>query len=240
MTEQDWRDSFERRMAAAGFSARSLSIAAGLNPTAVRDILIGRSKQPRFQTLYRLARVLGCSVEELTDPDATNPELPLQPTSGRAGQREAPPEDEDERPGGPSEYSPEPSMRPVPLLDLEAIEDGLPEAAWPTAQLSLPVALLDYLGAREPVILTVRGDDMAPTLNRRDLVLVDRAVVRPRRDGIYALLRPGQLSFRRLHQDPRRETVTLLADNPNYTQVDAVPLSELEIFGLVLWQGRAL
>jgi len=228
-----------RGASAEGYSARGLSIAAGLNPTAVRDILIGRSKTPRFQTLYRLAEVLGCRVEELTDPNAALPEWPLadapdrrpryRPTAGPGGVR-----------GGPDRRGRDQGSARVPRLDLDAIEDGLAESQWDIGELGLPRDFLDHLGCAEPVILTVRGDEMSPTLNPRDLVLVDRAVRRPRRDGIYVLVRPGQVSFRRLRQDPRRETVTLLADNPVYPAIADVPLSEIEIFGLVVWQGRAL
>ncbi len=58
-----------RRLAAfmkdRGFNQRSLAIAANLNETAVRDILIGRSRSPRYATLAALASVLKCTVAEL-------------------------------------------------------------------------------------------------------------------------------------------------------------------------------
>ena len=59
-----------RRLAAymkdRDFNQRSLAIEAKLNETAVRDILIGRSRSPRYATLAALAGVLRCSVAELT------------------------------------------------------------------------------------------------------------------------------------------------------------------------------
>lgn len=48
------------------FNQRSLAIEAKLNETAVRDILIGRSRSPRYATLAALAGVLRCTVAELT------------------------------------------------------------------------------------------------------------------------------------------------------------------------------
>jgi transcriptional regulator with XRE-family HTH domain len=42
-----------------------LSALAGLNETAVRDILNGKMKNPTYKTLYHLAKVLKCSVDEL-------------------------------------------------------------------------------------------------------------------------------------------------------------------------------
>jgi repressor LexA len=55
-----------RRMEAAGYNQKSLARAAGLNQTAVRDILKGRSRHPRSDTLEALARILGCTIDQLT------------------------------------------------------------------------------------------------------------------------------------------------------------------------------
>ncbi len=46
----------------AGYNPRSLSLAAGLGITAVRDILENRIVSPRYQTLEALSRLLGVSV----------------------------------------------------------------------------------------------------------------------------------------------------------------------------------
>ncbi|MDR3519030.1 MAG: helix-turn-helix domain-containing protein [Azospirillaceae bacterium] len=48
----------ERLMKAAGHSSRSLSLAAGLNATAVRDIVKGRSEHPLISTVQALAAAL--------------------------------------------------------------------------------------------------------------------------------------------------------------------------------------
>jgi phage repressor protein C with HTH and peptisase S24 domain len=52
----------ERAMRDAGYNPRSLSLAAGLGITAVRDILENRIVSPRYQTLEALSRLLGVSV----------------------------------------------------------------------------------------------------------------------------------------------------------------------------------
>lgn len=44
---------------------KSLALQAGINETGVRDMLKGRSKNPRRDTLIRLSRVLGCDPAEL-------------------------------------------------------------------------------------------------------------------------------------------------------------------------------
>jgi len=40
------------------FNARSLSLRAGLNATAVRDMIEGRSRYPRYDTVESLAGAL--------------------------------------------------------------------------------------------------------------------------------------------------------------------------------------
>lgn len=54
------------RMVERGFNQRSLSLAAGLGATYVRDMFMAVSKNPKSEQLGRIARALGCSVEELT------------------------------------------------------------------------------------------------------------------------------------------------------------------------------
>jgi len=52
----------ERAMRDAGYNPRSLSLAAGLGMTAVRDILDGRVASPRGHTIEALAPLLGVTV----------------------------------------------------------------------------------------------------------------------------------------------------------------------------------
>jgi transcriptional regulator with XRE-family HTH domain len=65
MTEGIIQTELRRRMEAIGHNQKSLARAAELNETAVRDILKGRSKYPRVDTLGAIAKVLGCTVNDL-------------------------------------------------------------------------------------------------------------------------------------------------------------------------------
>ena len=56
-----------RLMQARGHTMRSLSDAAGLGETAVRDIVVGRSQRPSFKQLDAIAKVLSVTVGDLTD-----------------------------------------------------------------------------------------------------------------------------------------------------------------------------
>ena len=224
-TVPDWRRNLERRISAAGFSPRRLSIAAGLSPTAVRDILKGRSNRPRFKTLYRIGEILGASPEELMDPESfiasTNAKTPEALT-------------------GPSEPDFEVALWRIPLLESGAITGEKPLGSIFTEEIALPRTFVQNLGASKPVFISAPDEAMAPTIHLGDLLLVDRALTRPRRDGIYVLSRPGQIMIRRLRLNPVRDTVTVLADASGYAAIEDVPISDLHLFGLVVWQGRAL
>jgi transcriptional regulator with XRE-family HTH domain len=59
------------------FNQKSLAAAAGLNVTYVRDILVGKSKNPKSEHLHKLAGALGCESSDLTDPGrSSGDELP--------------------------------------------------------------------------------------------------------------------------------------------------------------------
>ena len=75
MADTPLQSELRRRMLAQGFNQKSLARNAGLNETAVRDILKGRSRSPRIDTLEALARTLSCSVPDLTGGrDAPKPQ----------------------------------------------------------------------------------------------------------------------------------------------------------------------
>jgi transcriptional regulator with XRE-family HTH domain len=57
-TEPFWRRHLRELMEQKGFNPRSLSLAAGLNATAVRDMLEGRTQSPRYDTARALANAL--------------------------------------------------------------------------------------------------------------------------------------------------------------------------------------
>ena len=66
---QTFTGRLERAMRDAGYNPRSLSLAAGLGMTAVRDLLDGRIGSPRYATIEALAKVLGVTVSFLANGD---------------------------------------------------------------------------------------------------------------------------------------------------------------------------
>ena len=66
--EKTWSElqrQLDRRMKKKGWSWRRTSLEAGLEETAVKQIMYGRSLSPRGETLRKLANAFGCSVDDL-------------------------------------------------------------------------------------------------------------------------------------------------------------------------------
>ncbi len=67
-----WAANLRALMQAGGFNPRSLSLKAGLNPTAVRDMLEGRTRFPRYDTVQALAEALGTTPAQLMGGEPKN------------------------------------------------------------------------------------------------------------------------------------------------------------------------
>lgn len=67
--------SLKDRMQARGLSGRQLAAQAGLQPSAVRDILSGKSKDPGVSKIIALADALQCSVDALLQHIPASPAL---------------------------------------------------------------------------------------------------------------------------------------------------------------------
>ncbi len=65
--KQDWRSRLEAAYLASGRSKRDVSLAAGLGPNYLREVLAGKSAT--VENLIALAAVLNIGLGELTDQD---------------------------------------------------------------------------------------------------------------------------------------------------------------------------
>lgn len=65
-----WIANLRRLMAERGYNPRSLSLRAGLNATAVRDMIEGRSRFPRYDTVQALAQALETTPARLMSDEA--------------------------------------------------------------------------------------------------------------------------------------------------------------------------
>ena len=62
------------RMRDASLTMTALAVRAGVRPDFIRDILRGRSKNPGYDGLEKIAKVLACEVKDLRDQGAPGDE----------------------------------------------------------------------------------------------------------------------------------------------------------------------
>ncbi len=211
-------DEIRRRMEAGGFNQKSLARAAGLNETAIRDILIGKSRHPRHDTVQKIAGALECTAAQLIEP------------AHAAG-------------GGRSEYADE--LVFVPTYEVEAAAgDGIViNQEYETGRLAFRHDWLRSVTsamAEDLAVITVHGDSMYPTLADGDSILVDLSQRAAGRDGVY-IVRFGEFVLvKRLLIDPVRCEVMISCDNENYPRLAPVDPIDVDVAGRVIWVGRRI
>lgn len=217
----------ERRMRAAGMTQKGLALKAGLNETAVRDILQGRSKDPQLSTIISLARVLDCPVDALYG-DAANGGLydrtrafVHDPSSGHHAEEAA-------------------GMMTVEEIDLkEATPASFKKGGRARARRlwSLPN---DILASRTPStsdirIVEIKSDIMAPDIMSGDHVLLDLADRTPSPAGIFLLWDGAGFVPRRIEMKmgTRPQKVIVSARNTHYAAQE-LSLKDLALAGRIL------
>ncbi|MDD3030190.1 MAG: helix-turn-helix transcriptional regulator [Alphaproteobacteria bacterium] len=70
-----WVRNLRRLMDEQGLNPRRLSLLAGLNATAVRDMIEGRSRFPRYDTVQALAKALGTTPSLLMSGEETSNDI---------------------------------------------------------------------------------------------------------------------------------------------------------------------
>jgi phage repressor protein C with HTH and peptisase S24 domain len=156
----------ERAMRDAGYNPRSLSLAAGLGMTAVRDILDGRIASPRYQTVEALARLLGVSVAWLMNGEAAAEAQPsAAPPAPAAVQRDFPVYGAAQ--GGPS--------------------GAMAMSSDPIQHIACPDPLMTVKAGSGYGIYVV-GESMSPAYEQGDIALVHRGLP-PRRHSDVILVR---------------------------------------------------
>jgi phage repressor protein C with HTH and peptisase S24 domain len=161
------QERLKRALEAKGMKPRPLAEKAGLGPTAVRDILDGRSVSPKASTLKAIAQELGVSLEYLIGSPETAPlaPAPAPPTNAKPAP-DAPPLGDLQRQVGPED---------VPIY---GTAQGGPDGWFDVNMSDGP---LDY-APRPPGIrhdrsvfaVRVEGDSMSPWRNAGQLVYAAR------------------------------------------------------------------
>lgn len=214
-------DEVKRRMRAAGLNPKSLSRAAGVNETYVRDLLSGRSKNPRTGHLERIAVALECSVSELS-----------RPKQGMEGIKVAP-----KHTGEPladstvvGEYDVYASAGGGAVMESENVV-----AEWQFPAQWLRVEIGSSL--RDLAVITIEGDSMVGTLDPGDKVVIDVARKTPSPPGVFIVYDGLALVAKRLEYIEGSEppSVRILSDNDRYRPYERT-LDEVNIVGRV--RGR--
>ncbi len=213
----EFTSELRRRMEAGGFNQKSLARAAGLNETAVRDILIGKSRHPRHDTVQKLAAALDCTAGELIDPGAA-------PALGRGLAGE---------------------LVFVPTYEVSAAAgDGIIiDVEYETGRLAFRQDWLRSVTSahtEDLAVITVHGDSMYPTLADGDTILVDMTQHAPAQDGVYIVRFGDFVLVKRLLIDPVRREVTISCDNENYPRLAPVDPVDVDVAGRVIWVGRRI
>lgn len=90
-------------------------------------------------------------------------------------------------------------------------------------------------------LLTVHGDNMAPTLLGGDTLLIDTTKKHPSPPGIFVLFDGMGLVAKRLEiiSQPEKARLRVICDNPHYSTYEST-LEEAAIIGRVVWFSREI
>lgn len=129
------------------------------------------------------------------------------------------------------------------LVDLSAGNGSLNDNVEKSAPVAFRADWMRDIGIKPEacVVVGVEGDSMVPTLNDRDLVLLDRTPRDLASGGIYAIVDTlGDVRVKRLER--LNGQLVVRSDNPSfpielYTPDEAATLT---IIGRVIWSGRTL
>ena len=159
-------DRIDERLAALGMTRSAASIAAGLNAHAIRAIAEGRSRNPRRDTIEKLATVLNCSTEWLMFGDPNG-------GAGSSTHRHLAEDQATFRPAnqGPALPPRETMPKDVPVLGTAAGSDdgAIQMGAGEIDTVRRPPGLRN---ARDLYAVYVEGDSMEPRYSAGDLVYV--------------------------------------------------------------------
>ena len=204
----------ERLMRDRGFNQKSLAVKAGLNETAVRDILKGRSRRPLHTTIEALAGALECEVAEILGVGRTIlpldiavvRELDLRATAGSSGSV------------------------------IEILEDREDDAT--RALYGFPASTFREIygtSAEDARIIEVIGDSMVPELISGQKVLVSIRDRLPTPPGVFVLWDGMGVVIKRVEyiagSEPPR--VRISSDNPKYSPYERT-VEEAHVLGRVI------
>lgn len=214
-------------MASAGMNQKHLARVAGLNETYVRDLLKGRSKNPKHQHLAKLAEALDTTVDQLMAAEG-------RPMSGI--QPEGLIRDDAHGLG----------LATTSITEVD-VYAGMGGGGTPNAERILGEWQMPTEWLRQEVrgdlanimIITLEGDSMAETLSPGDKVIVDLNRKLPSPPGIFVVWDGLAMVAKRLeyldHSIP--PSVRIISDNTRYAPYE-LTVEEINVIGRIMgrWQ----
>ncbi|MBY0349777.1 LexA family transcriptional regulator [Tabrizicola sp.] len=198
-------------------------------------------RKPSRGFLIKISDVYGINSDWLLNGHGEMMRAPGQGFSGRAQAVSAP---DYARPGhgdvrfGDHEYA------FVKRMDLSiSAGNGLtPDVGEDAAGMAFPVSWFERRGLNSDltVLVTVKGDSMAPAIPDGALVLVDLTQKMPNRPGVYAFNWDGQSFVKRLMptvsgEDKRPSTLVVASDNPAFPPIalSGAQMNAVQVVGRV-------
>lgn len=107
-------------------------------------------------------------------------------------------------------------------------------------RLAFPPGYLRHITSANPknlAIIGVKGKSMEPTLSDDDIVMVDLTKTDLSYDGLFVVRDGGDsLLVKRISRGPRRGTVLMVSDNPQYPNQERA-FEDVDVVGKVIWKG---
>lgn len=207
-------------------NARELAEKANVGRSFVYDVLSGKNSNPTTKKLSSIANVLGVSLEYLLNGGESTPSDASTPLA-QAGQAD--------------------ELVAIPSISVQASASG---GTLVTEEDPNKFYYFHRSWIRDKVqssrsdlrIIFVTGDNMAPTLDDNDMVLVDLSRNVPSPAGIYVLYDGIGLVIKRLEsvvEKSGKRMVHISSDNPHYPPYTR-SAEEINVIGRVVWFAREL
>lgn len=95
------------------------------------------------------------------------------------------------------------------------------------------IKLIPSLKGKKLKLLIANGDAMSPTINDRDIVLIDINIKKPNKDGLYLFDLHGELFIKRIVFNEFENSAQIISDNPLYPPIEVTDLSKLHCLGKI-------
>jgi len=249
--EKILRRNIEAGMKEMQLNKLQLSKKAGLNESAIRDILSGRSKSPRFSTLQAIAKVFKCGVDDLFYENQISDLRDLHTTGDdiikEANHKMLTVKEKIQCMQKAMEDSPE--VNKNFFIDELSVSPSAGAAAFEESdgtdivnRWQIPRDFIrQYTNAPAEMIKIIRaqGDSMAPLINSGDPVFVDTTNQTPSPPGIFVLWDGMGLVMKQCEIIPNTDPVRvkIKSANTSYAEYER-DMSEVYINGRVIgrWQ----